>query len=185
MNLIDIFLFGVGLSMDAFAVAICKGLAMRKVNKKQMLVIALFFGGFQALMPLIGYILGSTFASKIAVFDHWIAFMLLLYIGGKMVIDAIREWKDEDKAEVLDPPLDLKELTLLAIATSIDAFAGGISLRLSENTILYPAFIIGLTTFINSMIGFHIGKNIKHMPVMFMEIMSGIILISLGIKALF
>nr|MCR4831613.1 manganese efflux pump [Pseudobutyrivibrio sp.] len=96
MNLVDILLLGVGLSMDAFAVAICKGLAMRKVNKKQMLVIALFFGGFQALMPLIGWAVGSTFAKKITAYDHWIAFILLSYVGGKMVVDAIREWKEND-----------------------------------------------------------------------------------------
>ena len=84
MSVVDVFLFGVGLSMDAFAVAICKGLAMRQVNKKQMLVIALFFGGFQALMPLIGWLVGSTFAKKIVAFDHWIAFILLLYVSQHM-----------------------------------------------------------------------------------------------------
>ena len=133
MSVFDIFLFGVGLSMDAFAVAICKGLAMKQVNKKQMFIIALFFGGFQALMPLIGFMLGSAFADKIVAFDHWIAFILLLYIGGKMLIDAIKEWKDVDKVEVMDPPLDIKELTLMAIATSIDALACGVTFSFNEN----------------------------------------------------
>ena len=90
MSFLDIFLIGVGLAMDAFAVSICKGLAMRKVNKKQMLIIALFFGGFQALMPFIGWAVGTTFAKLIVDYDHWIAFILLLYIGGKLIIDAIK-----------------------------------------------------------------------------------------------
>ncbi len=93
MSFLDIFLLGVGLSMDAFAVAICKGLAMKQVNKKQMFVIALFFGGFQALMPLIGWAVGSTFAKKIVAFDHWIAFVLLSIVGGNMIADAIKEWR--------------------------------------------------------------------------------------------
>ena len=119
---IELLLIGAGLSMDAFAVSVCKGLAMRKVNKKQAVVIGLFFGGFQALMPFIGWALGTQFESYITRIDHWIAFILLALIGGKMVVEGYRLEEDETVKE-LDPPLDLKEMFLLAIATSIDALA--------------------------------------------------------------
>ena len=185
MSLLDIFLLGVGLSMDAFAVAICKGLAMRKVNKGQMLVIALFFGGFQALMPLIGWALGSTFAKKITAYDHWIAFVLLLYVGGKMVIDAIREWKDKDTVEEMDPPLDFKELTLLAIATSIDALACGVTFSFEENfNILKAIAIIGVTTFFISAGGVYVGNIFGDRYKAKAQLLGGVILIFLGVKIL-
>ena len=185
MSIIDIFLFGVGLSMDAFAVAICKGLAMKQVNKKQMFIIALFFGGFQALMPLIGFMLGSAFADKIVAFDHWIAFILLLYIGGKMLIDAIKEWKDVDKVEVMDPPLDIKELTLMAIATSIDALACGVTFSFNENfNILRAVIIIGLTTFVISSGGVYVGNIFGGKYKAKAQLAGGCILIFLGVKIL-
>ena len=185
MNLIDILLLGVGLSMDAFAVAICKGLAMRKVNKKQMLVIALFFGGFQALMPLIGWAVGSTFAKKITAYDHWIAFILLSYVGGKMVIDAIRDWKENDTIEEVDPPLDLKELTLLAIATSIDALACGVTFSFYDNfNILKAITIIGVTTFTISAGGVYVGNIFGDRYKAKAQLLGGIILIFLGVKIL-
>ena len=117
--LIELMFMGVGLAMDAFAVAICKGLAMRKVNKKQALVIGLFFGGFQALMPFAGWVLGSRFEQYITSVDHWIAFLLLGFIGGKMILEAIKP-AEAVEIEQMDPPLDLKEMLLLAVATSID-----------------------------------------------------------------
>ena len=185
MGIIDIFLFGVGLSMDAFAVAICKGLAMKQVNKKQMLLIALFFGGFQALMPLIGFLLGSAFADLISAYDHWIAFVLLLYVGGNMIIEAIKEWKDEDKVEVMDPPLDLKELTLLAIATSIDALACGITFSFyKEFNIIRAIIIIGLTTFCISAGGVYVGNIFGNKFKAKAQLLGGIILIFLGVKIL-
>lgn len=185
MGIIDILLLGVGLSMDAFAVAVCKGLAMRKVNKKQCFIIALFFGGFQALMPLIGWAIGSTFADKITAFDHWIAFILLAYIGGKMVIEAIKEWKSEEKAEVLDPPLDLKELTVMAVATSIDALACGITFSFYENfNIVRSITIIGCTTFILSAIGVFVGNIFGSKYKTRAEFAGGLILIFLGLKIL-
>ena len=185
MSVFDIFLFGVGLSMDAFAVAICKGLAMKQVNKKQMFIIALFFGGFQALMPLIGFMLGSAFADKIVAFDHWIAFILLLYIGGKMLIDAIKEWKDVDKVEVMDPPLDIKELTLMAIATSIDALACGVTFSFNENfNILRAVIIIGLTTFVISSGGVYVGNIFGGKYKAKAQLAGGCILIFLGVKIL-
>ncbi len=183
MSIFDIFLLGVGLSMDAFAVAICKGLAMRKVNKKQMLVIALFFGGFQALMPLIGWALGTTFAKMIIAYDHWIAFILLGYVGGKMVIDAIKEWKEKDTVDEMDPPLDFKELTLLAIATSIDALACGVTFSFYDDfNILRAIGIIGLTTFVLSMVAVYIGNIFGDKFKAKAQLLGGIILIFLGVK---
>lgn len=185
MSFLDIFLLGVGLSMDAFAVAICKGLAMRQVNKKQMFVIALFFGGFQALMPLIGWAVGSTFAKKIVAFDHWIAFVLLCIVGGNMIADAIKEWKDEDKVEIMDPPLDLKELTLLAIATSIDALACGVTFSFYENfNIIKAILIIGITTFCISSGGVYVGNIFGGKFKSKAQLTGGILLIFLGIKIL-
>ena len=120
---IELFLLGIGLAMDAFAVSVCKGLGMRRLNKKQTLIIGLYFGGFQALMPLIGWLLGSQFQKYITSIDHWIAFILLGFIGGKMMIEAIREWNEEETVDVIDAPLDHKNMLVLAVATSIDALA--------------------------------------------------------------
>ncbi|SDH67876.1 Putative Mn2+ efflux pump MntP [Pseudobutyrivibrio sp. 49] len=185
MGLLDIFLIGVGLSMDAFAVAICKGLAMRKVNKKQMLIIALFFGGFQAIMPLIGYLVGNTFAKKISAYDHWIAFILLFYIGGKMIADAVKEWKEKDVVEEMDPPLDYKELTLMAIATSIDALACGVTFAFEESfNILRAISIIGFTTFVISAIGVYVGNIFGDRYKAKAQLVGGIILIFIGTKIL-
>lgn len=185
MGLLDIFLIGIGLSMDAFAVAICKGLAMRKVNKKQMLIIALFFGGFQALMPLLGYALGTTFAKKITAYDHWIAFVLLLYVGGKMVIDAIKEWKEKDVVDEMDPPLDYKELLLLAIATSIDALACGVTFSFYDDfNILRAIGIIGATTFVISAGGVYVGNIFGDRYKAKSQLVGGIILIFIGTKIL-
>lgn len=129
---IELLLIGVGLSMDAFAVSICKGLAMRRVNKKQAFVIGLFFGGFQALMPFIGWALGTQFESYITSIDHWIAFVLLALIGGKMIAGAVRPEDENVEIDKLDPPLDLKEMLVLAVATSIDALAVGITFAFFE-----------------------------------------------------
>ena len=171
--------------MDAFAVAICKGLAMKRINKKQMLLIALFFGGFQALMPLIGFILGSAFAGLISAYDHWVAFILLLYVGGKMIVDSIREWKDEDKVEELDPPLPIKELTLLAIATSIDALACGITFSFYESfNIIKAITIIGLTTFVISAAGVYVGNIFGNRYKAKAQLLGGVILVFLGVKIL-
>ena len=125
MGFVELFLIGVGLSMDAFAVSICKGLGMKRLNMGQALVIGLFFGGFQALMPLIGWALGTQLADFITPIDHWIAFILLALIGGKMLFDAFREGDEGEAGEPKDTRLDLKELLMLAIATSIDALAVG------------------------------------------------------------
>ncbi len=187
MGFIELVLMGVGLAMDAFAVSICKGLAMRKVNKKQCFVIALFFGGFQALMPFLGWLLGSQFADKISAIDHWIAFVLLAYIGGKMIYEAIKESKEEEEQlteDQMDPPLDIKELFILAIATSIDALAVGISLSFLEVNIVEAISIIGIVTFLIAVVGVFIGNIFGSKYKTRAEIVGGLILVILGIKIL-
>lgn len=177
-------LMGVGLSMDAFAVSICKGLSMRKVNKKQCLVIGLFFGGFQALMPFIGWVLGSQFEQYITSIDHWIAFILLGFIGGKMVVEAIREKDEVVEVEKMDPPLDLKEMFILAIATSIDALAVGITFAFLQVPIVEAVSIIGITTFVISVIGVYVGNFFGNRYKKKAELAGGMILILIGLKIL-
>ena len=181
---IVLFLMGVGLSMDAFAVSICKGLAMRKVNKKQAFVIGLFFGGFQALMPFIGWALGSQFESYITSIDHWIAFVLLAVIGGKMVKEAVSEKDEDDKVEQMDPPLDIKEMFILAVATSIDALAVGITFAFLNYPIVEAITIIGIATFVISIIGVYVGNFFGSKYKKRAEIVGGVILILLGVKIL-
>ena len=177
-------LMGVGLSMDAFAVSICKGLSMRKVNKKQCLVIGLFFGGFQALMPFIGWVLGSQFEQYITSIDHWIAFILLGFIGGKMVVEAIREKDEAVEVGTMDPPLDFKEMFILAIATSIDALAVGITFAFLQVPIVEAVSIIGITTFVISVIGVYVGNFFGNRYKKKAELAGGIILILIGLKIL-
>ena len=181
---IELFLMGVGLSMDAFAVSVCKGLGMKKLNKKQALVIGLYFGGFQALMPFIGWVIGSQFQKYITSIDHWIAFILLGFIGGKMIIEALNEWKEEDIVEVKDQPLNHKNMFMLAIATSIDALAVGITFAFLETPIIEAITIIGFTTIIISIAGVVVGNffggRYKHKA----ELAGGIILVLLGLKIL-
>lgn len=178
---IELFLVGVGLSMDAFAVSICKGLGMEKINKKQALTIGLYFGGFQALMPLIGWFLGIRFQQYITSIDHWIAFVLLVFIGGKMIWEAIHD-KDDEVIEKKDQPLDHKEMFLLAIATSIDALAVGITFAFLDTPIVEAIVIIGCTTFVLSIIGVVVGNFFGTRYKKKAEIAGGIILIFIGVK---
>ena len=184
MSGIELVLLSVGLAMDAFAVAICKGLAMSRVNVKQCLVIALFFGGFQAGMPVLGWLLGSSFANKIKMVDHWIAFLLLGYIGVKMISDGIKEWKEETKVEEMDPPLDLKELLILAVATSIDALAVGITFSFLEVAIATAAAVIGIITFVISAGGVYVGNIFGERYKTKSQITGGVILVILGLRIL-
>ena len=181
--LMELFLIGVGLSMDAFAVSICKGLAMEKVNKKQAFIIGLYFGGFQALMPLIGWFLGIRFQKYITSIDHWIAFVLLALIGGKMIVEAIRD-PDVEEIGKKDPPLDHKEMFLLAVATSIDALAVGITFAFLDTPIVEAIVIIGLTTFFLSIIGVVVGNFFGTRYKKKAEIIGGIILVLIGVKIL-
>ena len=182
---IEILLIGVGLSMDAFAVSICKGLGMTKVNRKQALTIGLYFGGFQALMPFIGYMLGIRFEKYITSIDPWIAFILLGFIGGKMVYEAVKE-KDDDAVVEKDLALNQGEMFLLAIATSIDALAVGIMFAFTYDSlnIYWAIAIIGLTTFVLSIIGVIVGNFFGNKYKKKSEIAGGIILILIGVKIL-
>ena len=181
---IELLLIGVGLSMDAFAVSICKGLAMRRVNKKQAIVIGLFFGGFQALMPFIGWALGTQFESYITSIDHWIAFVLLVFIGGKMIVEAVRPEDENVEIDKLDPPLDLKEMLVLAVATSIDALAVGISLACIESAIALEALTIGIVTFLLSAFGVYFGNHFGRKIDLKLDLIGGLILIGIGTKIL-
>ena len=139
MGIIELALIGVGLSMDAFAVSICKGLSMKKVDVKYMVVLAIFFGGFQALMPSIGWFLGSRFQQYITAVDHWIAFILLAAIGGKMILDVIKEkGEGEEVCPDASVKINLKENFMLAVATSIDALAVGVSFAFLSMNMLTP-----------------------------------------------
>ena len=157
---------------------------MRKVNKKQSLVIGLFFGGFQALMPFIGWLLGSRFEQYITSIDHWIAFILLGFIGGKMVVEATREKDEAVEVRKMDPPLDLKEMFILAIATSIDALAVGITFAFLQVPIVEAVSIIGITTFVISVIGVYVGNFFGNRYKKKAELAGGIILILIGLKIL-
>jgi putative Mn2+ efflux pump MntP len=180
---IELLLIGIGLSMDAFAVSICKGLAMRKVNKKQAVIIGLFFGGFQALMPFIGWALGIRFQSYITNIDHWIAFVLLAFIGGKMIVEALKP-EEEEAVEVMDPPLDIKEMFILAVATSIDALAIGVTFAFLDYPIGEAVTIIGITTFILSIVGVYVGNFFGSRYKNKAELAGGLILVLLGCKIL-
>lgn len=181
---IELFLIGVGLAMDAFAVSVCKGLAMRKVNKKQAVVIGLFFGGFQALMPFVGWALGIQFESYITNIDHWIAFVLLAFIGGKMIVEAIKPEDENVEIDQMDPPLDVKEMFLLAIATSIDALAVGITFAFLDYPIVEAITIIGVVTFVTSIGGVYVGNFFGNKYKNKAELAGGIILVVIGLRIL-
>ena len=181
---IELFLLGVGLSMDAFAVSVCKGLGMRKLNKKQALIIGLYFGGFQALMPFVGWLLGSQFQKYITSIDHWIAFILLGFIGGKMMIEAVREWNEEEVVDVMDAPIDHKNMLFLAVATSIDALAVGITFAFLGTPIVEAITIIGITTMVISIAGVVVGNFFGSRYKSKAEFIGGLILVLLGLKIL-
>ena len=184
MGFIELFLVGVGLSMDAFAVSICKGLGMKRLNMKQALVIGLFFGGFQALMPFLGWALGTQLADLITPIDHWIAFILLAVIGGKMLLDAFRGGDEEEAGEAKDAKLDLKELFMLAIATSIDALAVGITFAFLGVDIVFAIVVIGATTFVISVAGVAVGHAFGARYEKGATIVGGVVLILIGLKIL-
>ena len=174
---------GFGLAMDAFAVSICKGIQMPKLKKLRIIIIAIFFGGFQMLMPLIGWLLGSQFVQYIGTFDHWIAFVLLAFIGGKMAIESFK--KDDECECKCDDNLDIKELFLLAIATSIDALAVGITFSLYPDiNIVSSIGIIGIVTFVICAAGVVIGHKFGSKFKSKAELVGGIVLIGIGIKLL-
>lgn len=180
MGLLELFLIAVGLSMDAFAVSLCKGLSTQELRPKHYLTIGLWFGGFQALMPTIGYILGSTFESYITTFDHWAVFILLTIIGANMIRESL-----SDEEEASDASFGFKTMLLLALATSIDALAVGITFALLPDVNIAAAVsFIGATTFILSAVGLKIGNVFGMKYKKKAEITGGVILILIGIKIL-
>ena len=181
MGLIELVLIAVGLSMDAFAVSVCKGLGMRRLNMGQAVVIALFFGGFQALMPVIGWAVGAQFAHFVSTYAHWIAFALLAFVGGKMLWDAFHEDEGEDAGLF---KLELGDLLMLAIATSIDALAVGVSFAFLDVAIAPSAALIGVTTFALSIAGVVIGNQFGSRWEKPATIAGGIVLILIGLKVL-
>lgn len=185
MTIFDIVLLAISLSMDAFAVSLCKGLAMDKLKIRHCLTVGAWFGSFQALMPLLGYLLGSTFADKITSIDHWIAFVLLLIIGANMIKEALSK-KDEE--ESVNGSLGFKTMFVMAVATSIDALAVGVSFAFTEfetNYFVYIAFaLIGLITFAISAVGVKVGNIFGTKYKSKAELAGGIILILLGLKIL-
>lgn len=182
MGFVELLLIAVGLSMDAFAVSICKGLGMRALNMRTAAVLALFFGGFQALMPVIGWALGSQFMGVIAPVDHWVAFLLLAFIGGKMLWEAVRGEEDcgcEDTSAI-----DLREFLVLAIATSIDALAVGISFAALSVDIAPAVALIGVTTFALSLVGVAVGHFFGSRYERPAGVVGGVVLILIGLKVL-
>lgn len=179
MGILELILIAIGLGMDAFAVSICKGISMQKMNWKKAIIIGLYFGIFQALMPVIGFTLGKAFENLVTSIDHWIAFGLLLIIGIKMIIDAFKE----DNVSVNDS-VNWKVMIILAIATSIDALAVGITFAFLQVNLLLAVSIIGIITFILCVIGTKIGNNFGNKFENKAEILGGIVLIFIGVKIL-
>lgn len=183
MNITDVVLLALSLSMDAFAVALCKGLALKKINLKNCLIVGVWFGAFQGLMPLLGYLLGSTFAEKITSFSHWIAFILLAIIGANMIKESFEKCE-----ECLDDSLGFKTMIVMAIATSIDALAAGVSFAFTDfkpDWFVYISFIlIAVITMTLSAIGVKIGNIFGTKFKSKAEFTGGLILILLGLKIL-
>lgn len=179
MSLIEIVLLSVGLAMDAFAVSICEGLSMKKMNWKNAIIVALYFGLFQALMPVLGYFLGSTFEHIVTNIDHWIAFILLGLIGGNMIKES---FGGEDEKN--DDRVDFKTMVVLAIATSIDALAVGITFAFLRVNVVMAVVLIGVITFSISLVGVKVGNRFGDKFQNKAEFAGGVILIILGLKIL-
>ncbi len=178
MGIMELFILAAGLSMDAFAVSICKGLSLGKISAKHMAVAGAWFGGFQALMPLIGYLLGSFFAEMVEKYDHWIAFILLIFIGGNMIREAFGE------EEKIDGSMTVKSMFLLAVATSIDALAVGVTFAFLKVSILPAVVFIGVTTFVFSAAGVKIGSIFGAKYHAKAELLGGVVLIIIALKIL-
>jgi len=179
MGFWDIFLIGVGLSMDAFAVSICKGLSVGKVRPKHAAIAGGYFGGFQFLMPVIGYFLGVQFQSLITNIDHWIAFVLLALIGGNMIRESFSKEEDD-----IDSDFSFKRMVVLAVATSIDALAVGVTFAFLSVNIWSASILIGITTFVISAAGIYIGGYFGNKFQSWASLAGGIILILIGVKIL-
>lgn len=181
MGAVELFLMAVGLSMDAFAVSVCKGLGMKRLNVRVALVLAALFGIFQGGMPVIGWLLGTQLLWLIEPVDHWIAFGLLAFIGGKMIVDALGD-EDEETGEV--DRVAWGEFLMLAVATSIDALAVGLSLAVLNVDIAFPVVVIGVTTFVLSLAGVAIGHAFGSRYERPAQIVGGVVLVLIGLKVL-
>ncbi|WP_286242502.1 manganese efflux pump MntP [Methanobacterium ferruginis] len=179
MDLFSMFFLAVGLAMDSFSVSITRGMIL-KCNLKYAFIIALFFGVFQALMPVAGWLAGEQLAVLVKLWAPWIAFILLLIIGGKMVYEGLSHAEEDEICQIFS----IKDILILSIATSIDAFAVGVSFAFLNTPILLPILIIGLVTFALSFIGVYIGKRVGHLFEGKIEVLGGVILIGIGLKIL-
>lgn len=179
MGMMELFLIAVGLSMDAFAVSICKGLSVRKATLKQSLTVGAYFGGFQALMPALGFLLGVQFESFIVSIDHWIAFVLLAFIGGNMIREAFQKEEEE-----MNAAFDFKTMLPLAIATSIDALAMGVTFAFLQVNIVPAVLFIGVITFVLSAIGLKVGNVFGAKYKSRAELFGGVVLVLMGVKIL-
>ena len=180
MSGLEILLVGIGLAMDAFAVSICKGLSMKTMSWKKAIIVGLYFGIFQALMPVIGYFLGSTFETIVTKVDHWIAFGLLSFIGINMLKEAFGKRGEENQND----RVDFKTMSILAIATSIDALAVGITFAFLKVNMMLATLMIGIVTFVICVIGVKIGNKFGDQYERKAEVVGGLILIFMGIKIL-
>ncbi|MGN6713151.1 manganese efflux pump MntP [Anaerocolumna jejuensis] len=186
MNLAELLILAIGLAMDAFAVAVCKGLSVKKISVKHPVIVGLYFGVFQAVMPMIGYFLGKQFSDKINAIDHWVAFILLGIIGANMIKGSIKEEKEDEcvSCKEVDNSLNVKEMLVLSVATSIDALAVGITFAFLKVNILMAASFIGVVTFLISAAGVMIGNIFGGKLKSKAEMAGGIILVCLGTKIL-
>lgn len=180
MSLLELFITAVALAMDAFAVAICKGLTVEKVKLRHAVITGVWFGGFQMLMPLLGYLCASMFSENITNFDHWVAFFLLVAIGISMIAEAFK--KDEEKKET--NPFSFMTMLIMSVATSVDALAVGITFAFLDVNIWVATALIGATTFILSAVGVKVGNVFGAGKKNIAEIAGGVILILLGVKIL-
>ena len=182
MSFWEVLFIAIGVSMDAFAVSIGKGLGAPRASWREALTLGLWFGGFQALMPVIGYLLGISFADMVTKVDHWIAFGLLLMIGGNMILEALKE--EDNQSSNADNSFGFKTMLFLAVATSIDALAVGISFAFLGTDLWSSIALIGVTTFLFSAVGLLIGKKVGERFHKGAEILGGVILIIIGLKIL-
>ncbi len=182
MNMTELLLISLGLAMDAFSVSVCKGLSMKKIDYKGTVITALFFGVFQAVMPLIGYFLGNRFEGFISTYSHWIAFILLGFIGGKMIYEVFGDSEGSEESQAYR--LDIKELFILAIATSIDALAVGVIFVAQKTNLFLSVGVIGTVTFITCLFGVAVGNRFGSRYEKKAEFAGGVVLILIGVKLL-
>lgn len=179
MDILEVAFIGISLAMDAFAVSVCKGLSMKKFDWKKAIIIGLYFGGFQGLMPIFGYSLGASFTNLVYSIDHWMAFILLAAIGGDMIKSSF-----DDEVKKRNDKVDFKTMIVLAIATSIDALAIGITFAFLEVNLIYAVCFIGIVTFILSVLGVKIGNKFGDKFQNKAELFGGSVLILIGLKVL-